>query len=192
MSGLEATRLIRERERASGGRVPIVALTARAMKGDREACIAAGMDAYLSKPVRGDALLDTAMTLGQSRSAAERSAPAGDVHEMLDEGTLLKMVGGDRTLLGELVELFLADYPRQLQELHDAVRSGDTAALQFVAHTLKGAARSLSAHRVAAAAQNLESHALAGELTEAPGALRSLEEELARLHERLSAVAVEL
>jgi PAS domain S-box-containing protein len=189
MSGLEATRHIRERERVSGGRIPIIALTARAMKGDRETCIEAGMDGYLAKPMRGEELMEAvAMAAGLGRSAREVSNDVAHALVVFDEEALLTTVDGDRALVAELVGLFLEDSPGQLAEMRGALQRGDAAALQFAAHTLKGAAGSLSARRVAAAAHDLETMSRAGDLRAADEALTALSEELAQLHDQLLAL----
>ena len=110
MSGLEATAAIREREQSLGGHIPIVAMTAHAMAGDREQCLAAGMDAYVSKPLRLDELLAVVDGLFTSVPPAR---------PLLDPPTLLSAFGGNRKVLAEVIDMFLVDGPQ--------LTSGDSA-----------------------------------------------------------------
>ena len=144
MDGFAATAAIRAREaaRPGGRRLPIVALTAFAMKGDRERCLAAGMDDYLAKPIRRDQL---AAVLARFAAEAPRPTEADGPGPALDEAAALENAGGDRELLGELLGIFLADGPGQLQALRDAVAGADPAALMRAAHTLSGSLKVLGA-----------------------------------------------
>ena len=121
MSGLEATAAIREAERHTGRHIPIVALTARAMAGDREQCLAAGMDAYVSKPVQAEELFSTMEAMaGAQRPPAAASLPAtasppdpqhgGSV----DLSALLAGFGGRADLVKDVIDVFLADAPAML------------------------------------------------------------------------------
>ena len=174
MDGLEATAAIRERERGHGRRVPIVAMTAHAMKGDRERCLAAGMDAYLAKPLQPSELI-----------RHDRTAHAGAT---LDKARLLERVGGDRRALAGIARIFLADAPRQLAELRRAVATADARALRAAAHTLKGAAANFAAAGVTDAALELQQIGDAGEMGEAKAALERLEVELAALRRALLSI----
>jgi signal transduction histidine kinase/DNA-binding response OmpR family regulator/HPt (histidine-containing phosphotransfer) domain-containing protein len=154
MGGLEATAEIRRRERESGGRVRIVAMTAHAMRGDRDRCLAAGMDGYMSKPI------DPMNLFGMVEQ--ETSAP---IHLKLapdwsptpvDMDAVMQRLNGDQKLFGEVAQLFLDDCPRRLESIEAAVASADLPQIRFAAHVLKGAASSLSAARLAAAAGSLE------------------------------------
>ncbi len=133
MGGFDATRIIRERERELGGHIPILALTARAMKGDREQCLAAGMDSYLTKPFRADELYATVdALLSATPSPASVAQPAA--------ATILERFLGDRELLSSVAQTFVARVPVLLDELDDAVTRGDADAVQRAAHSLKGSA----------------------------------------------------
>jgi len=171
MDGLEATRAIRERERgAGGGRVPIIAMTAHAMEGDRERCLAAGMDGYISKPVEADDLVRT----------VERAAGA------FDASRAAARLGGDENLLRELLELFLADAPRMVSEVRDAIDAKDAEALRRAAHALKGSVANFGAGGAVDAARRLETMGAAGNLADARAALSELEQALDAFKEEAS------
>jgi two-component system, sensor histidine kinase and response regulator len=180
MDGFAATAAIRKREaeQPGGGRLPIVALTAFAMNGDRERCLAAGMDDYLIKPIRRDqlaALLVRWAGQAPGRPEADERGPA------LDEGAALTYAGGDRALLGELLSIFLEEGPRQLQALRDAVAGSDPAALMLTAHTLSGSLRVLGASAATALLRPLEALGREGSLEGAAVILARLEPELERV-----------
>ncbi|HKG92428.1 MAG TPA: PAS domain S-box protein [Gemmatimonadaceae bacterium] len=205
MDGFAATGAIRAREAAAGPsapRTPIIALTARAMIGDRERCLEAGMDAYVSKPIQAPALfaaIEAAVSPSAEGDGGAASTAASAVPPELppelppegvfDEGALLTFVEGSADLLRELAGLFLEDAPRYVAEIRSAVEQGDAAALQAAAHTLKGAAGSMTARRVADAARDLESAARAADLSAAPAALSALERELAHVRAALEPIA---
>jgi PAS domain S-box-containing protein len=139
MGGLEATQAIRLHERQSGAHVPIIAMTAHAMAGDRERCLAAGMDAYVSKPLRPDELIATidALVGGQPAKASDAQESA-EPPRALDEATLLATFGGDRKLLGEVIAVFLEDTPKLLARIDAAASDRDATAIAGAAHALKG------------------------------------------------------
>jgi CheY-like chemotaxis protein len=174
MDGFAATTAIREREAARPGigRLPIVALTAFAMKGDRERCLAAGMDDYLSKPIRRDQL---AAVLARFAGHAERPPKVEHGGAALDETAALAYAGGDRQLLGELFGIFLADSPGQLQAVRDCVAGADPAALMRAAHTLSGSFRVLGAVTATTLAGRLEALGREGRLDGAAALLARLE-----------------
>ena len=120
MSGLEATAAIRDHERTTGGHVPIVALTARAMAGDREQCLAAGMDAYVSKPLRSDELF-AAIDAVVTHQARRDAAPTAVAPDNVDRDALLAGFGGRADLLKHVVEVFLEDAPAMLARLKEAL-----------------------------------------------------------------------
>ncbi len=152
ISGFEATVEIRARERQEGGHLRIVAMTAHAMPGDRERCLAAGMDAYLTKPIDRQLLYDAVEGRHVSDRAPERpGAPAA-----FDRDELLSRLEGDEALLREVADLFLDDYPHLLAEIHAAIDGQDFDALQAGAHRLKGAAANLAAGALAETARRLE------------------------------------
>ncbi len=182
MDGLEATRALREREKITEDHQPIVAMTALAMKGDRERCIEAGMDGYLSKPIRQQELDEFLEIYTERRrsSLIAITAHAGQ-KPSVDATELLERVDGDRTFVAELTELFRSDYPRQLMAAREALARQDFLAFEKASHALKGALANLAAGPASRIAQDLEAKARAGDLTHAGPALQQLEEELGRV-----------
>src|SRR5437868_3210695 len=188
MDGLEATKAIRGLETGRGGRVPIVGVTAHAMKGDRERCLGAGMDGYLPKPIRPAALFAAIeAAVGQSPPPPPVEAAANEM--VLDEASLLALVGGDSALIRELTALFLQDGPERMAEMASALDAGDRTALERAAHTLKGSAGSLCGHPAARAALDLEDLAKSGDLGEARRAHAALGDEVRKLQDALADLA---
>jgi CheY-like chemotaxis protein len=188
--GMAATRAIRQIESASGAHVPIIGLTAHAMKGDRERCIAAGMDGYVSKPIQPAALfaaMDQAIAQ-QPVSAQEEAVPQSA--SVLDEKSLVALVSSDTRLIQELAGLFLEDSLRRLAEIRGALESGDLSLVQTAAHTLKGSAGSLCGASTANAALRIETLAEAGDLAQARMVYPALSEEVSKLQQALTRLAV--
>ena len=145
MGGFEATQEIRRREREQGGHTRIVAMTAHAMNGDRERCLAAGMDGYLAKPI-DPAMLFAAVEHESTGGAPSVPASApSEPDAPLDRGDVLQRLGGDEALLTEVVKLFLDDCPRRLTAIKAALDAGNGEEIRKAAHGLKGAAANLSA-----------------------------------------------
>ncbi|MGA2256371.1 MAG: response regulator [Thermoguttaceae bacterium] len=178
MDGLEATAIIRANERNSGRHLPIIAMTAHALKGDRERCLEAGMDGYTSKPIDAKELfaaiesqvfrpVEATAPLDGSPAAIGRAftpvvaaaavngclAPADSV---MDWSVALKAVRGDHRLLQTIVETALGEIPNLLAEIRRAADAGDSQALRLAAHTLKGSIRYFGAQRVLEPAVRLE------------------------------------
>jgi signal transduction histidine kinase/DNA-binding response OmpR family regulator len=200
MDGLEATTLIRRHEQDSGGHIPIIALTAHAMKSDRERCLEAGMDAYLSKPIQmrdlNDALEQviprlTAPATEQNRRSAEAPLGADELKEVLDRDTLWARAGDDAVLVKELVHIFLQDVPRLLTDVRDSIARGEARKLKESAHAVKGAASVFGARPTVEAAARLENLGQTGEFAQAAQALPSLEQALTRLQPALLQLAAE-
>ena len=211
MDGLEATAAIRKLENQSGRHIPIVAMTAHAMKGDRERCLDAGMDDYLAKPVDAKALMETirrwspdasqdrpehtrqsdqtrfqdAMT-NQSALTNKRHPPATDIFDL--EG-LRARVEGDLELFDEMIELYLSSSPLLLTEIESAVASRDGEKINRAAHTLKGVLKNMCASTCADAALELETIGKTGDLERAPKSLGTLKQEYQRLQSVLTTVA---
>jgi PAS domain S-box-containing protein len=185
LDGLDATGAIRAWEKSAGTHIPIIAMTAHAMKGDRERCLAAGMDGYTSKPIRIRELEQAIAQLVSPSKPAEGPLPQETQEDVIDGAALLAGVDGNRRLLRELVRLFLADCPLRLRGIKEAVRRGDAEALRIEAHTLKGSIGNFAAKQALAAAQRLEVMGRDGDLDKAGAACIALESQLARLTEAL-------
>jgi two-component system, sensor histidine kinase and response regulator len=186
MDGLDATRAIRVSERASGSHIPIIAMTAHAMKGDADRCLEAGMDAYTSKPIRLTEL-ERAIAKATSPPKSPNVPPSTEdqVGGRINSAALLAGVEGDRQLLREMVRVFLTDYPQRLAEIKEALDRGDAVAAERAAHTLKGAVGNFAAEKAIAAAQEIETMAKRGDLDGARKVCATLESELALLGEEL-------
>jgi CheY-like chemotaxis protein/HPt (histidine-containing phosphotransfer) domain-containing protein len=170
MSGLEAAEAIRDREGATGRRLPIVALTAHAMQGDRERCLDAGMDGYLSKPIDVDELVETVERFGAEKSGAARASretTSTARAAVFDEQAALAHTGGDRRLLAEVIALFRSDAPSYIRRLEAAVKRRDGAAVRMAAHGLKGALATIGSARGRELAAELEAIGTARRFAEA-------------------------
>jgi signal transduction histidine kinase/DNA-binding response OmpR family regulator len=184
MGGLEATAALRERERATGRHLPVIAMTAHAMKGDRERCLAAGMDGYIPKPVQPADLMRMIMALRLEPARRDAGPPPG-----LDRREALERAGGDPQVLQEVVRLFLADCPRLLGEMHEAAAAGDAARLRRAAHTLKGSLSVFGSSAAWEQAAQVEALAGSGRTAEAAPMLAGLAAQLDRLRPALTALA---
>jgi signal transduction histidine kinase/DNA-binding response OmpR family regulator len=182
MDGLEATRALREREKITGAHQQVVAMTALAMKGDRERCIEAGMDGYLSKPIRQQELDELLENCTERKRPDILAAATPSVQKpSVDAAELLERVDGDYSFITELAELFRTDYPRHLRTAREALSRQDSPAVEKASHALKGALVNLAAGPASRIAQDLEAIARSGDLTHAGPALQQLEEELNRV-----------
>ena len=163
MDGLEATAAIRAREKTTGKHIPIIAMTAHAMKGDREMCMTAGMDGYLSKPILAESLYEALDALVPQETAkmpqatAATEAAACTVLPPLDWPTALERVRGRQEFLVKMIDLFLTECERLIPEIRGAIDRTDATVLRRAAHTLKGSADCFAARPVVEAAQRLES-----------------------------------
>jgi len=184
MGGLEATMAIRESERRSGHHIPIVALTAHAMDGDRERCLAAGMDDYVAKPIKAKELLDTIDRLCGSGPEGDASREAG-AQPSLDRDVLLASFGGKPLLLAEVAETFLQDAPATLARLSEAARAGNAEQVAMAAHALKGSVGLFVQDGAYAHVLKLEQLARAGTLSEIAGVQEAVE---ASVRELMSAL----
>ena len=180
MDGLEATAAIRETEKRLGVHVPIIAMTAHAMKGDRERCLDAGMDDYVSKPIRAERLFSALAGLLPDTTApdaeVDRAQAAG-----LDWSQAMKTVGGDRDLLQTIVAAFLQEAPRLIDTLRLAVANGDAKRLWLAAHTIKGSLRYFGAQAAFELAYQLERMGHNGEFDNASSVLADLETQVTHL-----------
>jgi CheY-like chemotaxis protein/HPt (histidine-containing phosphotransfer) domain-containing protein len=214
MDGFEATAHIRRKEAETGRHTPIVALTAHAMKGDRERCLESGMDGYLGKPIRIDELYQMLAELAHNggrvgdfsiRTSAETllfppCSPPGilngavdvqmptDLSEILDREEMDRRVGGDYGLLGELLVLFAEESPRLLGEIQVGLAEGDLPTVHRAAHSLKGMIATLGGKPAQEEACRLEQLARAGEAGSAREALPALEQALRRFQAALTSL----
>jgi signal transduction histidine kinase/sensor domain CHASE-containing protein/DNA-binding response OmpR family regulator len=189
MGGFEATARIRSGDSARNPQIPVIALTAHALKGDRERCLQAGMDGYVAKPIDPDALyLEIDRLLSNDTSSEPPSATAATT---FDRQSALERLDGDENLLRELVTLFLKDAPQHLTEVETALRAGDLERVARVAHTMKGAIGNFGTTDAYDAVVRLEGACLDKDAAAADGAMRTLVAQLARLETDLrSAVGV--
>ncbi|MCC2670578.1 MAG: sensor hybrid histidine kinase, partial [Armatimonadetes bacterium] len=201
MGGLEATAAIRKREQGTGEHVPIVALTAHAMAGDRETCLAAGMDDYVTKPVRAQALCAVVERLVPSRSVdlptlsdapPEPQTPEPDRGFRVTSDVLLEHFEGDTELLQEIIGLFFTQRSELLHKAATAARDQDLELLERTAHTLRGMLGNLCAGEAAHIALELELMAREGRPEPVPGKLSQLQSELDAVGDDLRQIAAHL
>ena len=176
MDGYEATRAIREWEQKHGGHTTIIAMTANAMAGDRERCLAAGMDDYIAKPIKRD-VLAAALTKWLTpiadaetihASALDGSTtPIDPAQAVLDTDALVQLRELMEAEFSEIIETYLVDTPKQLASMADALSRADAATLSRGAHSLKSSSRSVGARLVADRAARLEATVLLGSSSEA-------------------------
>jgi two-component system, sensor histidine kinase and response regulator len=180
MDGIEATIALRKMEQETGAHQPVVALTAMVIKGDRERCIAAGMDGYLSKPIRQhqlDEILDSYVAnLPEPKPSAQPlpSSFAG----LVDETELLERIGNDLEFLSELTEMFQKEYPIQLSSARMALATHNADSLSRAGHSLRGALANLGATTSSILATSIEEMGLSGDVSKAGQALDQLEYEM--------------
>ena len=182
MDGMEATAAIREAEKASGGHLPIIAMTANAMRGDRERYLDGGMDGYISKPIDPRGLyaeIDRCLA-GIVKSPPMTEKPA-ERNDLVDRVSLLDRVEGDQELLAEIIEIFLADAPQLLGAMQNALQQGDMILLERSAHSMKGAAGNMSASTVVNAAFQLEQSAKLKDEESSKANLAALQDALERV-----------
>ncbi len=188
MDGFEATGRIRDPESAVlNHSIPIVAMTAHAMQGDRERCLEAGMDDYVTKPISPEALaeaLDRWLPRDDAVSVAHAPADPGSASTtalVFDRAGLMDRLMGDEVLARAVVDSFLNDAPSLIEALGDCLRAGDASGTIRQAHTIKGASATVGGDALAAVAQEMESAATAGDLDQVRERLRDLESEFGRL-----------
>jgi signal transduction histidine kinase/CheY-like chemotaxis protein len=181
MDGFEATRIIRERESATHQHIPILAMTAHAMKGDRERCMAAGMDGYIAKPISPAELLAEIERFTQRPEPTPQKPSPSSEDDCIDWQAAWANLEGDRNLLSELALLFLEDLPQQMEAIRRAVDKQQNHDLERLAHRLKGSVGNFAAKPAFEAAFRLEKIARQGDLRPLPQVVDSLEYEIRRL-----------
>jgi two-component system, sensor histidine kinase and response regulator len=194
MDGYEATKEIRRREESLDSHTPIIAMTANAMRGDREKALEAGMDDYLAKPVRSEDLEAVLQrwipSPGRHRPSAHQSVGETEGAPVLDL-SVLESRGGVRKeepdQLARIVGMFLEDVPTRIEVLRRAVQAGDAQKVEEVAHLLKGGSGYMGAVRMVKICAELEELGASGELSGAMRLLDALEAEFGRVHPALEA-----
>jgi CheY-like chemotaxis protein len=201
MSGFEATAAIRQLEKMGSGHLPIVAMTAHAMAGDRERCLEAGMDDYVSKPINPTILFDVIdrVTTNTPGVAAGTPPPPRVIRadetvsfsreKALDIDAALERIDGDRNLLVEVAGIFRRDCPLMLETIREAVNQQDGRTLEREAHKLKGSLGAFCAKPAFEAAMRLETIGRRGNFDSVVGAYQLLEAEIDRLAPELEALA---
>jgi PAS domain S-box-containing protein len=198
MGGLEATQLIREKEKSTGEHLPIVAMTAHAMSGDRERCIASGMDGYLAKPIDPKSFLQTVEGIsqqvaqtGSTRPETEAPKESGDGRRALDAEALLERFSGNRKLLRSIVKTFRADCPKMMARIRSGLGAHDAGLLAEGAHALKGSVGNFGPTAALDTIQEMEKFARQGKLDGAWELYATLEDEIALLLPALHAIGAQ-
>ena len=198
MDGYEATAAIRHIEGAAR-HTPIIAMTAAAMDGDRDTCLAAGMDDYITKPVRQDAIADvlkrwiTQPPTADTATPDETPAPDTEQPDTLDPSQiemLRNLDDGEGAVLGEIIDQYLTQTAHGRGELIRVVSSGDTHALERAAHTLRGASANVGATAVAAVCAEIETRARTAQLDNAAELVERFDAEFARARDALTQLTV--
>ena len=184
MNGFEATAAIREVERVTGGHLPIIAMTAHAMAGDRERCLAAGMDGYVAKPIRITDLFTTLSAVVGGEPPSDQGAAA-----LVDqEHLLIHAFAGNAALLADVTDAFIADTPIALATMRAALEAGDLPRLGKAAHKMKGTVGVFTTGPAIAAVAEIEAAARAGDVDRTREALAQLDSHVDELLARLSDV----
>ena len=192
MDGLQATQAIRAIEREQGGHMPIVAMTAHAMKGDRERFLDAGMDDYLPKPIRAKQIAEKLLAMFGSSPVADTATPNTAPQEapptaFIDWESALEGIDGDRQLFAEVIQIFLASVDDSLTKLDKAIRADQPDVVHRLAHALKGELLALGATPAAELARQLELNGKQGELAAARKTFAQLASQIDLLREPLNA-----
>jgi CheY-like chemotaxis protein len=188
MGGFEATAAIRERERETGAHTPIVALTAHAMAGDRERCLEAGMDGYISKPLRPDELFSAIDVMAPSGGGGPAQGRGLSTAGRVDLTTLLANFGGREAVVKGVIDVFLEDAPNMLARLKQATTAKDAGELASAAHAIKGSVGLFLQGYAYESARRLEQYGKAGDLSELDAAYADVEGGVSRLMVELRAV----
>jgi CheY-like chemotaxis protein len=187
MDGMEATAEIRSREKQTGKRVPILAMTAHAMRGDRERCLENGMDGYISKPIHPVELFaEIERCLGLQKGNNPMPEKSQKMQDLIDRPSLLERVEGDQGLLTEMIQIFMEEAPALLDSMRESLRAGNMALLERSAHSLKGAVSNLSSKAATSAALKLEQDAKEYNAQSAKESLTAVEEVMKLLVPALS------
>ncbi|MBN1824862.1 MAG: response regulator [Candidatus Eisenbacteria bacterium] len=198
IDGLEATRRIRSPDsRVRDHHIPIIAVTAHAMQKDREACLASGMNDYASKPIQPRLLREViarnvSAAAERTGAGAEGENPAGATAgiPVFDREGMMDRLDGDEELCLEIVDVFLQDTPERLESLIRAARDADAATVEYLAHSIKGAAGNIGAERVSDIAFRIEKAGSSGDVENVADMVDRLENELRDLNAALHAAGM--
>jgi CheY-like chemotaxis protein len=185
LNGLETAQAIRIEEQQSKNHIPIIAMTAHAIKGDRERCLEAGMDEYVSKPIDSEILFNAIEKLTRGLG---QPGTTEDISTALDQELLLKAFDGDWDFLKEVVDVFLSDYPSLIDDLRRAHKHGDSDTLMRAAHSLKGMLKNFQAEPAAEVAFELEKKGKADTFDGVPEAIENLAGQITQLDQALRAI----
>ena len=194
MDGYEATSAIRRQEQHSGEHIPVVAMTAHAIKGDREKCLAVGMDDYISKPIHRERLYEVVERMARRETGEpaagrdEQSTPAGSSGEFksIDPERIHQLVSDDAELLNEVAEIFLVESEQLLHTIQDCLASGDAGQLCEAAHSIKGAVGNFGAQEAYDAAQDVEEASRSKNFDALGGGVEVLEDRLKKVRDELA------
>ena len=195
MDGFEATALIRKWEHQDGRHTPIIAMTAHAMKGDRERCLDAGMDEYLPKPISSETLYKMIVDLSSDKSEnlpeSQSKGASQDTWPAIDKKSLLAAFDNDWEFLKEAIEMFISDFPGMLTAIQEAVQSRDATKLRHTAHALKGMVGNFQARQTAQVALTLEEKGRQGDFDGVDETYENLAQKMSNLEKTLTALAKE-
>jgi PAS domain S-box-containing protein len=191
MDGYEACRQIRARERSTGRHTPVVAMTAHALKGDRERCLEAGMDDYVSKPVHAQRLFEAiaAQFPGSRIDTQSGPLPAAEMADsegIVDWAKALEGLQGEKALLAELVQVAFEEIPKMVASVREAAEEKDAKAIRLAAHKLRGSTRYFDQPKIEKQALEIEALASDGRMDELAGPLDHLDYLCRRLLEAMS------
>jgi PAS domain S-box-containing protein len=186
MNGYEATKLIRAHEEQTGNRVPIVAMTAYAMKGDSEKCLEVGMDGYVSKPIQAADMFETIERLTKGNL---RNEEMSNENSVFDLEALLERTDGDHDLARDLAAIFITDCPLLLRRIEKALKAEELEGLQQAAHTMKGAVSYFTSGVALEASDRLQNITTLEQSSEANEALKLLQQSLDSLLNSLDSFA---
>jgi CheY-like chemotaxis protein/HPt (histidine-containing phosphotransfer) domain-containing protein len=185
MDGFEATRVIREKERRTAGHIPILAMTAHAMKGDKERCLDAGMDGYVAKPIRAEDLYQAIHSLFNETKGKTGRDPKSPSSIPLNLSKALEIVDGDKDLLKSIARDCLEQFPARLKEIDEDMIGNDAEQVQRKVHSLKSNIGILGAEQAYSIANRLEGLARESQLKEAKETFMKLQEEISRVQDFL-------
>ena len=191
MDGFEATAAIRKKEQTTGHHMHIVAMTAHAMKGDRERCLKAGMDAYLSKPIQSKTLYEmvegaAVVSRSDHDESVESRPPEAAVESIMDWAAAVDRIGGREDLLKQMATIFFKETDKLVPALREAIALRDMVKVRRLAHSIKGSASCFAAPSAVSAAVRLEFMGRDDDLTGADEAYAVLDHEIKRLKQALT------